>query len=196
MRAAADTAKRDRRFGGGRRAVRFGPALFLALALPLAAGAEAVRDLARPMRAVEGFDKARLVGDWFEVAATPNILERDCHGVTTTIEAREDSRLTLKIACRVGSLTGTVLPIEGVMVEVVPGLYQVRFVRLPQFGNLEFAVLWAAADDSMVVLGSGLGQVGWVLAKEAKPDAAAYAAGVQVLVDNGYAPGAIAPVEQ
>lgn len=170
-------------------------ALILAV-MPLAAGAEAVRDVARPMVAVAGFDTARLVGEWYEVAATPNAFERDCHGVTTTIAARDDSRLTFKIACRIGSLSGKVLPIEGVMAEVVPGLYQVRFVRLPQFGNLEVAVLWAAADDSMVVLGSGLGQVGWVLAKEAKPDAAAYAAGVQVLVDNGYAPGAIAPVEQ
>ena len=171
-------------------------ALVVAMALPGWAGAEPVRDLSVRMVAVAGYDKARLVGDWYEVAATPNQLELDCHGVTTAIAAREDSRLTLKIACRIGSLSGPVLPIEGVMAEVAPGVYQVRFVRLPQFGNFELAVLWAAADDSMVVLGSGLGRVGWVLAKVPQPDAAAYAAGVQVLVDNGYAPGAIAPVEQ
>ena len=176
--------------------MRFGPAFLIALALPFGAGAEAVRDVSRPMMVVEGFDKARLVGDWYEVASTRNAYERDCHGVTTEIAARDDSRLTLKIACHIGSLSGPVVPIDGVMAEVAPGLYQVRFVRLPQLGNLDLAVLWAAADDSMVVLGSPLGQVGWLLAKEAKPDAAAYAAGVQVLVENGYAPRAIAPVEQ
>ena len=145
------------------------------------------------MVAQAGFDQARLVGDWYEVARSDSLLEVDCQGVTTAISARDDSRLTLKIACHKGRVDGPLLPIEGVMVEVAPGLYQVRFVHLALLGNLELAVLWAAPDDSMVVIGSALGQVGWVLAKSPEADSAA---GVQVLVDNGYAPGAIEPVEQ
>jgi lipocalin len=171
-------------------------ALVAALVLPGLAGAEVVRDISRPMVAVAGFDKARLVGEWFEVARSDSVLEVDCHGVTTAIAARDDSRFTLKIACHKGRVGGPVLPIDGVMAEVAPGLYQVRFVRLPQFGNLELAVLWAAEDDSMVVIGSALGQVGWVLTKVATPDEAAMQVGVQVLVDNGYALGAISPVKQ
>ena len=163
---------------------------------PAVAVADMVRDTSLPMVAMPGFDKARLVGDWFEVARSASALELDCHGVTTDIAARDDSRLTLKIACHKGRVDGPVLPIEGVMVEVAPGLYQVRFLHLAEIGNLELAVLWAADDDSMVVIGSALGQVGWVLAKGQKPEDAAYQVGVKVLVDNGYAPGVIAPVEQ
>lgn len=161
------------------------------LALPVQA--KPVRNVALPMVAVAGYEKARLVGEWYEVARSDSFLEVDCHGVTTSIAARDDSRLTLKLACHKGRVDGPLLPIEGVMVEVAPGLYQLRLVRLAQLGNLELAVLWAAPDDSIVVIGSALGQVGWVLAKSPEADSAE---GVQVLVDNGYAPGAIAPVEQ
>jgi lipocalin len=168
---------------------------FVLALLPVMALAGPVRDLSQPMAVVAGYDKARLVGEWYEVAQSESWLQIDCHAVTTSIATREDSRLTLKIACHKGSVTGKVVPIEGVMVEVAPGVYQLRLVRLAQMGDLELAVLWAAPDDSMVVLGSRLGQVGWVLAKVARPDEAALAAGVQVLVDNGYDPGAIARVE-
>lgn len=169
------------------------PALAAALLLPAWAAADTVRDMSRPMGVVEGFDKARLVGEWYQLARSESILEADCHGVTVRIESREDSRLTMKLACHKGRTDGPLVPIEGVMAEVIPGLYQLRLVRLAQFGDLEMAVLWAAPDDSMVVIGSRPGQLGWVLAKSPQADSAA---GVQVLVDNGYAPGAIAPVEQ
>lgn len=168
-------------------------ALVAAIALPGPAGAQSVRDMSRPMGVVEGYDKARLVGEWYQLARSDNLLEADCHNVTIRIEAREDSRLTLKLACHKGAADGPLVPIEGVMVELIPGLHQLRLVRLAQFGDLEMAVLWAAPDDSLVVIGSRLGQLGWVLAKSPKAD---FAAGVQVLVDNGYDPGAIAPVEQ
>ncbi len=172
---------------------------FLALTLafwPAVALAEIVRDQSLPMVAVPGFDKARLVGDWYEVARSDSTLEVDCHGVTTKIATRDDSRLNLKIACHKGRVDGPVLPIEGVMVEVAPGIFQARFVRLPEFGNLELAVLWAAEDDSLVVVVSAMGRVGWLLSKVAQPSDAALARGIQVLLDNAYKPGAIAPVKQ
>jgi apolipoprotein D and lipocalin family protein len=171
-------------------------AFALAILLPVMALAGPVRDLSQPMRVVGGYDKARLVGEWFEVAQSDSWLQVDCHAVTTSIETRDDSRLTLKIACHKGSVTGKVVPIEGVLAETAPGVYQLRLVRLAQMGNVELAVLWAAPDDSMVVLGSPLGQVGWVLAKVAHPSEAEVAVGVQALVDNGYNPRAISPVEQ
>lgn len=167
-------------------------AFALAMLLPVMALAGPVRDLSQPMGVVSGYDKARLVGQWFQVARSDSWIEADCQGVSVSIAAREDSRLTLKLACHKGAPDGPLVPIEGVLAEVVPGLYYWRLVRLAQLGDLELAVLWAAQDDSMVVIGSRTGQVGWVLAR--LPDADV-AQGVQVLVDNGYDPGAIDPVE-
>ena len=157
--------------------------------LPVAAQAQ--------MQPPAGYDSASLIGEWFEVAATPSMLEQDCHGTTVSLATRtEDSRLLLKIACHKGSVDGKVLPIEGLMVETAPGEFAARFVRLPQFGNLNLVVLWQAPDGSMAVLGSPTGAVGWVWSKVPHPDEAALKAAMMVLQDNGYNPKAIALVDQ
>ena len=157
--------------------------------LPMAAMAD--------MQPPAGYDNKALLGDWFEVAGVPNILEHDCHGTSVSIALRpEDSRLVMKIACHKGSVDGKVLPIEGLMVPAGPGSFAVRFVRLPEFGNLNLMVLWEAPDASLAVLGSPTGDVGWVWSKVPHPDEAALAAATKVLADNGYNPEAIALVDQ
>lgn len=163
-------------------------ALILAL-LPLAAAAE-------PMKPIPDYDKTRLLGNWYEINATPSILEVDCHGSTVAVEARDDSRLTMKIECHKGSVDGKVLPIEGIMAETDPGSFQVRFVRLTQLGNLALMVLWQSADDSVVALGSPVGDASWVWAKTLDADPAALATAKQALVTAGYRESAIAPVDQ
>lgn len=163
-------------------------ALLLAL-WPLTAWAE-------PMTPVAGYDKARLVGDWVELFATPSILEMDCHGQTVGIAPRDDSRLTMKIACHKGSVGGKVLEIEGIMAETAPGSFQVRFVRLTQLGNLDLMVLWQSEDDKVVALASPFGDVAWVWAKGLDADPAALETAKQALVTAGYRESAIAPVDQ
>jgi apolipoprotein D and lipocalin family protein len=160
------------------------------LATPAALQAQQIRDPDVPLAVVAGFDQNRLVGDWFEIARADSRLQIDCHGVTTRIEARDDSRLMLKLACHKGAPDGPVLPIDGVLVQLEPGLFQWRLVRFSGLGEQYLAVLWAAPDDSVMVIGSPQGQVGWVLAKTPDADPAA---GIGILQDNGYAPRAITP---
>ncbi|MBC7479108.1 MAG: lipocalin family protein, partial [Pseudorhodobacter sp.] len=107
------------------------------------------------------YDKLRLVGDWYEVAQTPTLLEQDCHGTTASVATRQDTRLTLKIACRKGSLTGNILPIDGVLVETAPAAFSLRLVHLSDFGTVNLVVLWQAPDDSMAAIGGTRGEVGW-----------------------------------
>jgi len=149
-----------------------------------------------PMVPPEGFAKARLVGAWFEVAATPWFLEKDCHGTTVSVASREDSRLVFKLACRKGSIDGKVLPIEGLLAEVEPGSYVLRLVRLPEVGGVPLIVLWQAEDDSMAVIAAPNGTVGWVWSKTAHPDPAALEAAKAVLAKYGYNPRYIADIEQ
>jgi lipocalin len=52
---------------------------------PELALADQVRDTSLPMVAVAGYDKARLVGDWYEVARSDSALEVDCHGVAISV---------------------------------------------------------------------------------------------------------------
>lgn len=171
-------------------------ALVLAAVLPQVAWAERMRDSSVPLVAVTDVDQTRLVGDWYEVAQTPTFIEQDCHGTTVSVDDRDDSRLTVRIACRKGSVTGPVLPIEGVMVQTAPGTFQLRLFRLAQLGNLYLALLWQAPDDSMAVLGSPFGDVGWVWSKVPHPDPAALDQAKAVLVAAGYRPDAIQDVTQ
>ena len=171
-------------------------ALALAMLVPQMAAAAPVRDISVPLVALAGYDKARLIGHWFEVAQTPNFLEQDCHGTTAEVATRDDSRLTVKIACHKASLSGTVLPLEGVMAETAPGTYELRLVRLTELGNLDLTVLWQAPDDSMAVLGAPKGEVGWIWSKTAHPAPQALADAKAALVAAGYRARAIRSVEQ
>lgn len=155
-----------------------------------------VRDARIPLVPLPAYDHARLLGDWYEVAQTATFLERDCHATTVRIEARDDSRLTMKIACHVGAPTGPVLPIDGVMAETAPGVFQVRLVRLPQFGNLPLVVVWQAPDDSLVAIAAPRGEVGWIWARTAHPDPSRLDEARSALAAAGYRPAAIRTVPQ
>lgn len=175
------------------RASLVGAAIAATLAGPAAAGP--VRDFSVPMEAVADYQKARLVGPWFEVARSRSLIEPDCHAVSSDVATREDSRLTLKIACHKGSVDGPVLNIEGIMAEVAPGVFRMRFVRPSGFGDLTLAVLWQADDDSLAVVGTPGGQIGWVWSKTAVVDAATLELGREKLVSAGYKMQAIQPVK-
>lgn len=170
--------------------------ILLATLVPFCAAQAAVRDLSVPMVAVAGYQSARLVGQWFEVAQTPSFLEQDCHGTMAEVSLRDDSRLTLKIACHKTSLSGPILPLDGVMAQTDPGVFSVRLVKLLELGNLQVVVLWQAKDDSMAALGSPEGQIGWIWSKTAKPDATQLEQATAALVGAGYSKRAIKTVEQ
>ena len=169
--------------------------ILLAAFLPFGTAQAAVRDLTVPMVAMTGYESTRLVGQWFEVAQTPSFLEQDCHGTTAEVTARDDSRLTLKIVCHKSSVTGPILPLDGVMAQTDPALFEVRFVKLLELGNLTFVVLWQADDNSMVAIGSPKGEIGWIWSKSAQPDAATLVQAKAALVAAGYKASAIKPVD-
>lgn len=178
------------------RNILIGLAAGIAVGLPVPGAAGPVRDLSVPMRAVSGYEKARLVGRWYEVARSPSRLERDCHAVTADVETREDSRLTLKIDCRKGSVDGPVMEIDGILVELDSGVFGWRLVRLTQFGDFTLAVLWQSEDDGLAVIGTPGGELGWVWSKSAEVDAAALSLARGKLVAAGYAETEIRDVQQ
>ncbi|WP_238368528.1 lipocalin family protein [Mesobacterium pallidum] len=159
-------------------------AICIAWAAP--ATAQTVRDPAVPMRVPEGYVQERLLGQWFEVARSPSPMEPDCKAVTSEVETRDDSRLTLKLNCHKVSIVGPVIDIDGILVEHVPGVFVLRLVRLREFGAVTIAVLWQAEDDSLAVLGSPSGKIGWVWSKTADPDPAMLDMGIAKLVEAGY----------
>jgi|AntAceMinimDraft_12_1070368.scaffolds.fasta_scaffold06707_7 lipocalin len=166
----------------------------MAMLFALPALAQQVRDPGTPLIPLTTYAQSQLLGDWFEVARTPTLLGRDCHGTTVRIEERDDSRLTLKINCHVGRLDGPILAIEGIIVEISPGVFVARLNRLPQIGNLPLVVLWEAEDAGLLAIGAPRGEIGFLWSRRANPDAAMLDAARQALVSQGYREGAIAAV--
>lgn len=164
----------------------------LAVAAPVAAGE--VRDNSLPIRALPGYEKSRLVGRWYEVARTPSRIEPDCHAVTADVETRDDSRLTLKIECHKGSVTGPVLNIDSILVDLAPAVFRMRLVRLRALGEMTLVVLWQSEDDSLAVIGEPGGKLGWIWSKSPDVDAGTLSALTEELVAAGYSALAIQPV--
>ena len=168
-------------------------AIFAALAIP--AEARPARDTSLPMQSLPEYSRARLVGQWYEVARSASVLEQDCHAVPAEVATRDDSRLNLKIACHKGSASGPVLPIDGILVDEAPGVFSLRFVRQQQYPMLLLVVLWQAEDDSLAVIGAPGGEVGWVWSKSPKVDPDVLAQGIETLIAAGYRAKGIRPAE-
>lgn len=169
--------------------------LSMSLLAALPALAQQVRDPGTPLMAVPSYDRSRILGDWYEIAQTPTLLERDCYGTTVKIEMRYDSRLAMQISCHVGALDGPILPIDGIMVETAPGIFLVRLVRLAQMGDLPLVVIWESEDASLLALGAPRGEIGWLWARSAHPDPAVLDEARQALVAQGYRASAIRAVQ-
>lgn len=160
--------------------------LMIVLMVSVPAAAQQMRDISQPMQIVVDYQKERLIGQWYEVARSPSRFEIDCHGVSANVETRDDSRLTLKIVCHKGAVSGPILHIDSILVEIEPAIFVMRFVRLRGFGDQTLVVLWQAEDESLAVLGSPDGQFGWVWSKTADVDDATLALGREKLIASGY----------
>lgn len=168
-------------------------ALLLAVTTPGAA--QLLRDTSKPLQSLLDYEKSRLMGTWYEVARSKSRLEQDCHGVTANVETREDTRLTLKIACHKGSVNGPVLNIDSILVEVAPSVFELRFVRFRAFGHQTLVVLWQAEDDSVAVVGSLSGEFGWIWSKSPSIAPEILELGREKLVEAGYRKQGIQPVQ-
>lgn len=167
----------------------------LILTLATSGVAQRLRDSSKPLQSLLDYEKSRLVGNWYEVARSRSRLEQDCHGVTANVETREDTRLTLKIACHKGSVNGPVLNIDSILVEVAPSVFELRFVRFRAFGHQTLVVLWQAEDDSVAVVGSLSGEFGWVWSKSPRIAPETLELGREILFKAGYRKQGIQPVQ-
>ena len=157
--------------------------------------AQHARDTSMPMQSILDYDKSRLVGNWYEVARSKSRIEQDCHGVTADVETREDTRFTLKIECHKGSVSGPILNIDSILVEVAPSVFELRFVRFRAFGHQTLIVLWQAEDDSAAAVGSLSGEFGWIWSKTATIAPETLELAREKLVEAGYRRQGIRPVQ-
>lgn len=159
--------------------------LAIALACPAAASE-------RPLPTVPTLDLARYAGTWHEIARYPNFFERMCaRDVTATYTRNADGTIGVVNACR--KEDGEMVRAQGVArVVAPPAKLEVRFAPdwlawLP----MVWANYWviALADDyRYAVVGEPSREYLWILSREPRLDAAAYAQIVADLPALGYDP--------
>jgi apolipoprotein D and lipocalin family protein len=75
--------------------------------------ASSVAMASEPPRTVEFVDLGRYVGRWYEIAKLPQPFQGGCTGTTATYTPRDDGNVGVVNTCRIGSLSGPEIRIEG-----------------------------------------------------------------------------------
>jgi apolipoprotein D and lipocalin family protein len=129
------------------------------IALPAGAGAGAPPP-AKPV------SRDVYAGRWYEIARTPNRMQRDCQSPTTDFQAREDTDFTIVETCHRGP-SGAVSRTLTARARILTPDDNTRF-RLSFLGGLihqEYWILDHAADNSWLLMGTPGGHFVWLLSR-------------------------------
>jgi apolipoprotein D and lipocalin family protein len=140
-------------------------ACLLLLALLLAPAALARTTAPAPAKPVAA---SLYSGRWYEIARTPNSLQRSCLGATSDFEDFANGGFTVVDTCHEGSPSGPPRVLK-VRAKIVAGSQNTRF-RMAFFGGLvhqEYWILDHADDGSWAIMATPGGNYAWLLARHA-----------------------------
>ena len=165
---------------------RLAAALVLGLAALAAGSSTAARapDPARPVSA-EVYS-----GRWYEVARTPNKLQKDCQRPTSDFIGYADGAFEVVESCHRGGPEGPLKTIRA-RAKVISPRDNTRF-RMSFFGGLvhqEYWVLDHADDNSWLIMATPGGNFVWLMARKPVLPKTALAAATARVGGLGYAPG-------
>ncbi len=137
----------------------FAASLLLAAALV----GPAVAWAPNPVRPVSA---AVYAGRWYEIARTPNTMQKDCQGPTSDFTGWADGAFLVTETCHRGGPGGPAKVIRA-KARIVAGAGNARF-RMSFFGGLvhqEYWVLDHADDNSWLILATPGGNYVWLMAR-------------------------------
>jgi apolipoprotein D and lipocalin family protein len=155
------------------------------LAALVAAGA-AQAGAHRPVRPVSS---DLYSGRWYEIARTPNTMQKDCQGATSDFQGFEAGVFTVVETCRKGSPAGPAKTIRA-RAKIVPASENTRF-KMSFFGGLirqEYWILDHADDGSWAVMATPGGNYVWLLSRRPSLPPSVQAAALARVSALGYAP--------
>jgi apolipoprotein D and lipocalin family protein len=128
-------------------------------------------------------------GRWYEIARTPNTMQKDCQGATSDFQGFDAGAFTVVETCHKGSPTGQAKIIKA-RAKIVPASDNTRF-RMSFLGGLlhqEYWILDHAADDSWAVMATPGGNYVWLLSRRPALPPAVQAIALAHVAALGYAP--------
>ena len=140
----------------------------------------------KPVRSVSS---ALYSGRWYEIARTPNTMQKDCQGATSDFQGFADGTFTVVDTCHAGSPTGAARTVKA-RAKIIPASDNTRF-RMAFFGGLihqEYWILDHADDDSWAVMATPGGNYVWLLSRRPSLPPTVEAAALARVSALGYAP--------
>ena len=152
--------------------------LFFLVAPPAFAGA------VPPAKAVP---ESLYSGRWYEIARTPNSMQRACLGATSDFEGFSNGAFSVVDTCHEGSLTGPAKVLKA-HAKMIAGSDNTRF-RMAFFGGLihqEYWILDHAGDGDWAIMATPGGHYAWLLARHPALPPAEMSAAMARLRQLGY----------
>jgi apolipoprotein D and lipocalin family protein len=128
-------------------------------------------------------------GRWYEIARTPNTMQKDCQAATSDFQGFDNGVFTVVDTCRKGSPAGPVRVIRA-RAKIVPASDNTRF-RMAFFGGLvhqEYWILDHADDGSWAVMATPGGNYVWLLSRRPSLPPGIQAAALARVGALGYPP--------
>jgi apolipoprotein D and lipocalin family protein len=152
-------------------------------AFPLAGAAWAAAP--QPVRPVSS---GLYSGRWYEVARTPNTMQKDCQGATTDFQGLSGSDFTMIMTCHKGVPNGPAKVIR-IKARILHPPDNTRF-RLSFIGGMvhqEYWIIDHADDDSWALMATPGGNYVWILSRQAAPTPVVMAQALARVTALGFA---------
>lgn len=165
--------------------------------LTLALGLTMIWGGASEKASSQTLDIDSFMGDWFEVASTKPIFQRNCFCSRTTYELVDD-KIMLVNSCNVGSVDGKIREVSGTArptfflntfsVDIDPFS---RFLRIPNYSIVEYDTNYEWA-----VVSTFIKRPIWILSRAPELDSEVMETIIQDLQNRGYPVTAIKKTDQ
>jgi apolipoprotein D and lipocalin family protein len=177
--------------------ILFSSALLFASSMLLPGGLGASSDSPEktPLQTVASVDLNRYIGDWYEIARTPNRYENECAGdVKVHYALMPDGRMSLKNECRLpGGKTDTSRGRANIVDTVSHAKLRVTFFW-PFFAD--YWIIDLDKDYRYAVVGEPDRKYLWIISRSAQLDAPTYDEILHHIADHGYDVSKIAKTAQ
>jgi apolipoprotein D and lipocalin family protein len=154
--------------------------LVAALTTSVSAGAAAHP----PVRAVSS---ALYSGRWYEIARTPNTMQKDCQGATSDFSGFASGSFSVVETCHRGGAAGAAKTVKA-HAKLIPGSANTRF-KMSFFGGLirqEYWILDHADDSSWAIMATPGGNYVWLLSRHPSLPPSIQAAAIARVNALGY----------
>lgn len=160
--------------------------LTLSAAAALAAGSASPSAAAQAPEPKKPFDVARMPGRWYEIARTPNSINKGCQASSTDWSPAGDRRFKVVAACRKGSPTGPLKTMDATVRLTDPANNKVRMSVLGGLISRDYWIIDHADDYGWLIMGTPGGDYVAVMAARAHMAAAPRAEAFARLKSLGY----------